>query len=92
MDTTLEYIIRDLLKSVLLEVVQEVLPVHHPRTEVSPNPHPGEPMLLRPKEAAKAMSISERTLFELTRTGQIPSVRIGRLVRYSSEGVEGVDA
>ena len=40
-------------------------------------------LLLNTREAAKALSISERTLWALTRPrGPIPCVRIGRAVRY----------
>jgi excisionase family DNA binding protein len=41
-----------------------------------------EPLLLTPKEAAKAMKISERTLRTLKATGQIPFVRIRAAVRF----------
>lgn len=34
------------------------------------------------REAAAALSISERTLWKLTNEGDIPCVRIGRAVRY----------
>lgn len=40
-------------------------------------------LLLRPRDAARALAISERTLWELTRRGSIPCVRVGRAVRYS---------
>ncbi len=40
------------------------------------------PLLLRPPEAARVLAISERTLWQLTRDGVIPCVRIGRSVRY----------
>lgn len=40
-------------------------------------------LLLTPRQAAKALAISERKLWELTNGGQIPCVRIGRAVRYS---------
>jgi len=35
------------------------------------------PLALRPREAAKALSVSPRTLWEWTRTGVVPCVRIG---------------
>jgi len=38
--------------------------------------------LLKPVEAAKLLSISPRTLWTLTDNGEIPSVRVGRQVRY----------
>ncbi len=39
-------------------------------------------LLLRPHEAAEALSISERKLWEMTKAGEIPAIRIGRNVRY----------
>jgi excisionase family DNA binding protein len=38
--------------------------------------------LWRPREAAEALKISERSLWDLTKRGQIPVVRLGRSVRY----------
>jgi excisionase family DNA binding protein len=35
------------------------------------------PLALRRREAAKALSISERHLFQLTKDGHIPCVRVG---------------
>ena len=35
------------------------------------------PLALRPREAAKALGISARLLWQLTHDGQIPSVRVG---------------
>ena len=43
------------------------------------------PLLLKPGDAAKALAISPRKLWELTNTGEIPCVRIGRAVRYSPD-------
>jgi len=39
-------------------------------------------LLVTALEAAKALAISPRTLWSLTRSGAIPCVRIGRCVRY----------
>jgi excisionase family DNA binding protein len=39
-------------------------------------------LLWTSREAAAAMSISERTLWSLTNRGDIPCIRIGRAVRY----------
>lgn len=44
-----------------------------------------ERLLLSPREAAKALSICERTLYGMTKRGEIPVIRIGRAVRYSLE-------
>ena len=40
------------------------------------------PLLLTPRDTARALAISERTLCALTQRGDIPVVRIGRSVRY----------
>ena len=62
-----------------------------PTAEMSPpvapsrpeTPQPAPPKLLSAREAAKALSLSERTLWQRTSPhGPIPAVRIGRLVRY----------
>lgn len=45
------------------------------------------PLLLKPKEAAKALSISSRKLWALTASRQIEVVRIDRSVRYSAESL-----
>ncbi|MGD9857308.1 MAG: helix-turn-helix transcriptional regulator [Planctomycetaceae bacterium] len=49
------------------------------------DPHTSiQPLLLPPRAAAKLLSISERTLWSLTAPrGPIPSILIGRSVRYS---------
>ena len=45
------------------------------------------PLALRPREAAKALGISQRLLWQLTHDGKIPCLRIGtgkrRVVLYS---------
>lgn len=47
---------------------------------------PGQ-LLMTPRDAAKALAISERTLWTLTREGRIPSLKLGRLVRYNVEAL-----
>ena len=47
-----------------------------------------EPLLLTPKEAAKALNICERTLYGLTKAGELPVVRIGRAVRYNVQDLK----
>jgi excisionase family DNA binding protein len=37
---------------------------------------------LRPREAAKALGVSERLLWQWTHHGDIPHVRIGRTILY----------
>ena len=46
-------------------------------------------LLLKPREAAQALAISERTLWQLTKDGEIESIKVGtRSVRYPVAGLE----
>ncbi len=54
-----------------------------PYTIGQKTPQPVERLLVAPRDAAKMLAICERTLFALTKSGDVPSVRIGRAVRYS---------
>jgi excisionase family DNA binding protein len=45
-------------------------------------------LLITARDAAKALSISERCLWQLTKDGAIPCVRVGRLVRYDPNDLE----
>lgn len=47
-----------------------------------------QPLLLTARQAAKALSISERTLYTLTKTGEIPAIKVGRLVRYDPRDLD----
>jgi excisionase family DNA binding protein len=50
----------------------------------APTDAPTPQRLLRPREAAAVLSVSERTLWSLTwPRGPIRPVRVGRAVRYS---------
>lgn len=40
------------------------------------------PRLMKPREAAAYLAISERKLWSLTQSGRIPAVRLDRSVRY----------
>jgi excisionase family DNA binding protein len=42
-------------------------------------------LLVSPREAARMLSVCERTIYTLTKAGEIPAVRRGRLVRYSMD-------
>lgn len=46
---------------------------------------PPPPKLITSREAAKALAVSERTLWAIAERGEIPVVRIGRSVRYSPD-------
>jgi excisionase family DNA binding protein len=39
-------------------------------------------LALRPRDAARSLGVSERTLWGLTKQGRVPFVRIGKAVRY----------
>lgn len=39
-------------------------------------------LLLKPRQAAEALAISYRKLWAMSASGEIPSLRIGRAVRY----------
>jgi excisionase family DNA binding protein len=45
-------------------------------------------ILFTTDEAARLLSISEKTLFNLTRDGQIKATRLGRAVRYSRQAID----
>lgn len=45
-------------------------------------------LLLKPSEAASRLRISERTLWNLARSGEIPSFRVGRSTRYRPADLE----
>ena len=42
-----------------------------------------ETLLVKAREAARLLAISQRLLWELTNRGEIPCVRLNRSVRYS---------
>jgi len=46
-----------------------------------------EPLALRPKDAAAALGISERTLWDWTHQYGLPHVQRGRLVLYPVAGI-----
>ena len=45
-------------------------------------PAAGLPLLLTFRDACCALALGRRKLWELTNTGELPCVRIGRAVRY----------
>ncbi len=49
---------------------------------------PPDKLLVSSREAAKLLSISERSLWTLTKTGQIACVRIGTAKRYAIAELE----
>lgn len=51
-------------------------------------PMPTNQLLLRPNEAAKALAISERSLWQLTKENKIPHLRINRILRYDANALQ----
>ena len=45
-------------------------------------------LLLTPQQAAEALSISQRTLWGRTKSGEFPHIKIGRCVRYAVRDLE----
>ena len=57
------------------------------------DPQDAGQLLLKPADAAKALAISERTLWALTRRGEIPCVRFGGAKRYDPKDLQAwIDA
>lgn len=51
------------------------------------DPTASGPLALRPREAARELGISERLLWEWTRTEGVPHIRIGNVVLYPVAGL-----
>lgn len=55
------------------------------------NPDPRPPLALRPREAARMLGVSERFLWDLTKSGSMPCVRMGtgkrQTVRYPMKAI-----
>jgi len=67
--------------------IKDMIGCKHTNTTMKAEPE--TPCLaLRPREAAKALGICERTLYTLTKKGEISVIRSGRLVRYSVEDLK----
>jgi hypothetical protein len=54
----------------------------------TPDPTAPPPLALRPREAARELGISERLLWEWTRTEGVPHIRIGNVVLYPVDGLK----
>jgi excisionase family DNA binding protein len=46
-----------------------------------------EPMLLTARETARALAVCEKTLWQLRRDGLLPTVRVGRGIRFDRRDV-----
>jgi len=50
--------------------------------------HDRQKLLFTAREAAALLAISERTLWQLSRDGELPVVRFGRTVRYAPDDLQ----
>lgn len=57
-------------------------------TDAPPNSVPELPLVLTVEEAAKVLRIGRSSAYEATRTGQLPVVRIGRILRVPRTAIE----
>ncbi|HOM19084.1 MAG TPA: helix-turn-helix domain-containing protein [Thermoguttaceae bacterium] len=48
---------------------------------------PQTPLALRPREAARMLQVSPRTLWTWTRQGLLPCIKIGRAVLYPTDSL-----
>ncbi|XVJ59716.1 MAG: helix-turn-helix domain-containing protein [Tepidisphaera sp.] len=63
----------------------------HPKSPASPSETPQGTLLITAKEAAKYLSIGERTLWQMSAPrGPIPCVRFGGAVRYPVDDLKTV--
>lgn len=46
-----------------------------------------DPLLLNRRQLGEKLGVTDRTIAEWDLTGKIPSIRIGRTVRYSADDV-----
>jgi hypothetical protein len=53
-----------------------------PAPDAGLKPVPNLPLAMRPAVAARALGISPRTLWSLTKAGLIPHIRMGRCLSY----------
>jgi excisionase family DNA binding protein len=61
-----------------------------PELSLLSSPEPDKPLLLTAREAAKALRISERKLWQMTKDGKVRCIRLGRAVRYAWSDLLGL--
>lgn len=91
MASDFEVAFRHLLKSVVQEVARELLlerGSHHQPSAPKSKQDDESILLLRSREAAKRLQVSERHLQKLTQAGILPCVRVGQCVRYSLQTIQ----
>ena len=48
----------------------------------------GDPILLKVEEAAKLLQVSRDTIYEMVHRGEMPHIKIGRIIRIPRTGLE----
>ena len=59
--------------------------MNHPHLTRGASPQRPEPLLVDEREAARLLSCSTRTLYNLRKRGELPAIKIGEAVRYDVE-------
>lgn len=86
LESTLKQLLKNVMRQVAGDLVEELkASSRHQAPQATPA---DEAFLLTPRETAKRLAISERHLFQLTRSGRIPCVRVGKCVRYNVETIQ----
>lgn len=80
----IESIVRRLIREEIRAAFEEFIS-QIPSPSALQKPASDERLLLSTRDAAKMLGISDRTLFSLTQSEQLPCVRIGSSKRYSIE-------
>ena len=88
MGSEIETAVRELLRTVVREVVFETEAARSRDYRSDQSENKNLALLLNSREAAQALSISEPHLSRLTRIGVIPHVRVGKCLRYSLDALE----
>jgi excisionase family DNA binding protein len=63
-------------------------PAHGPVGEIVPPLRPLDGPLLRPDQAAELLSVKTSWIYEATRNGRLPCLRIGRHIRFTRAMLE----
>jgi excisionase family DNA binding protein len=88
MPTNLESAFRAMLKEVVVEALKEFVPSQSKSSQQMTDSHINtSPSLLRVRDAARLLQVSERTLWNLTDNGNIPCIHVGRAVRYDPAAI-----
>lgn len=83
----LEIAVRQILREEIRSALDEILP-RLTSLRATMQPERGSELLISAREAAKRLALSQSTLFKLTKSGQLPCVRVGMSKRYSVDALK----